>query len=96
MFSDLFTKKRQYNFHQNPIRKDVLELAWPVLIELLLGSLFGMIDMMMLGRIKNVAEAAASVAAVGITNQPLFIGLSLIQALNIGATAMVGRYLGSP
>ena len=80
---------------KNPRSKEVLNIAWPVLTELLLGTLFGMIDMMMLGRIKDTAIAAASVAAVGITNQPLFIGLSLVQALNIGGTAMVARYIGS-
>lgn len=77
------------------IRCDVVKIAWPVLVELLLGSLFGMIDMMMLGRIRDKALAAASVTAVGMTNQPLFIGLSLVQALNVGGTAMVARYVGS-
>ncbi len=80
---------------KNPTKVDVINIAWPVLVELLLSSLFGMIDMMMLGRISDNSLAAASVAAVGITNQPLFIGLSLIQALNVGGTAMVARYLGS-
>ncbi|MCB2310180.1 MATE family efflux transporter [Clostridium tagluense] len=80
---------------KNPRSKEVFNIAWPVLTELLLGTLFGMIDMIMLGRIKDTAIAAASVAAVGITNQPLFIGLSLIQALNIGGTAIVARYIGS-
>ncbi|MBW9157428.1 MATE family efflux transporter [Clostridium sp. FP2] len=80
---------------KNPRSKEVFNIAWPVLTELLLGTLFGMIDMIMLGRIKDTAVAAASVAAVGITNQPLFIGLSLIQALNIGGTAIVARYIGS-
>ncbi|GCD10798.1 MATE family efflux transporter [Clostridium tagluense] len=80
---------------KNPRSKEVFNIAWPVLTELLLGTLFGMIDMIMLGRIKDTAVAAASVAAVGITNQPLFIGLSLIQALNIGGTAIVARYVGS-
>lgn len=75
--------------------RNVINIAWPVLLELLLGSLFGMVDMMMLGRIWDKSLAAASVATVGITNQPLFIGLSLVQALNVGATAMVARYIGS-
>ncbi len=48
-----------------------------------------MVDMMMLGRIANPGEAAASIAAVGITNQVVFIALSLVQSLNVGATAMV-------
>lgn len=76
-------------------RDVVLKIALPVLIELLLGTLFGMIDMMMLGRIKDSGIAAASIAAVGITNQPLFIGISLVQALNVGGTAMVARYIGA-
>lgn len=80
---------------KDPTRAEVIKIAWPVLVELLLGSLFGMIDMMMLGRISDNALAAASVAAVGITNQPLFIGLSLVQALNVGGTAMIARYYGA-
>lgn len=80
---------------KSPTREAVINIAWPVLIELLLGTLFGMIDMMMLGRISDNSLAAASVAAVGMTNQPLFVGLSLVQALNVGGTAMVARYLGS-
>lgn len=77
------------------IRANVINIAWPVLLELLMGSLFGMIDMMMLGRLADSSLAAASVAAVGMTNQPLFIGISLVQALNVGGTAMISRYLGS-
>lgn len=84
-----------FSFVKNPIRYDVLHLAWPILIELLMSSLFGMADMMMLGWIADKALAAASVAAVGITNQPMFIGLSLAQALNVGGTAMIARYVGA-
>ncbi|WP_243144578.1 MATE family efflux transporter [Defluviitalea raffinosedens] len=76
-------------------QRDVLRIAWPVLVELFLGSLFGMIDMIMLGRIVDPAVAAASISAVGMTNQPLFIGLSLVQALNIGGTAIIARYVGA-
>ena len=77
------------------IRDTVLKTAWPVLIEVFLGNLFGMVDMMMLGRIADSGEAAASIAAVGVTNQVVFIALSLVQSLNVGATAMVARYVGA-
>lgn len=73
----------------------VIKMSGPVLVELFLGTMFGMIDMMMLGRIANANEAVASIAAVGITNQLVFIVLSLVQALNVGGTAMVARYIGS-
>lgn len=86
---------RSIQYSNKELRDDVVHIAWPVLTEVLLGTLFGMIDMMMLGRISNTAVAAASVATVGMTNQPLFVGLSFIQALNIGGTALIARYYGA-
>ena len=77
------------------IRGEISKIAGPVFIELLLGTLFGMVDMMMLGNYGNEAIQAAGIAAVGITNQLVFIGLSLVQSLNTGATAMVARYIGA-
>jgi putative MATE family efflux protein len=73
----------------------VIAIAWPVLIELLLSSLFSMVDMMMLGNVAGRELANQSVAAVGIVNQALFVGLALVQSLNVGGTAIVARYLGS-
>lgn len=86
--------KKKIKF-KNPVHHDIMNIAWPVLIELLLGSVFGMIDMMMLGNISNADYAASAVASVGITNQPLFLGLSVVQALNVGGTAIVARYFGA-
>lgn len=84
-----------YAYIKNPVKADIIRLSWPIVLELIMGTLFGMVDMIMLGRLSNLGEAAASVAAVGITNQPMFVGLSLVQALNVGGTAMIARYLGS-
>ncbi len=77
------------------VRNQIITIAGPVFIELLLGSLFGMVDMIMLGNYGTDQISAAGIAAVGITNQVVFIGLSLVQSLNIGATAMVARYVGA-
>jgi len=68
-------------------------IVWPVFVEVLLGALFGMVDMMMVGKIPG--DTAAAVSAVGMTNQPMFLGLSLIQALNVGGTAIIARYFGA-
>ena len=78
-----------YAYIKNPVKADIIRLSWPIVLELIMGTLFGMVDMIMLGRLSNLGEAAASVAAVGITNQPMFVGLSLVQALNVGGTAMM-------
>ncbi len=77
------------------VRKEIINITSPVFIELLLGTLFGMVDMIMLGQYGTSAISTASIAAVGITNQLMFIGLSLVQSLSIGATAMVARYIGA-
>ncbi len=76
-------------------RAGVMKIAWPVLIELLLGSLFGMVDMIMLGNIRPETLSAVSIGSVGIANQPLFIGLSLVSSFNVGGTAIISRYFGS-
>ncbi len=77
------------------IRDEIIRIAGPVFVELLMGTLFGMVDMIMLGNYGDDATSAAAIAAVGITNQLVFIGLSLVQSMNIGATAMVARYVGA-
>jgi len=89
------TERKNFLKIKDKTDAEVIRIAWPVLAELLLGSLFGMVDMMMLGRMSDNALAAASVAAVGMTNQPLFIGISFVQALNVGGTAMIARYFGA-
>lgn len=83
------------DFNKRQIRNEIIMIAGPVFIELLMGTLFGMVDMIMLGNYGTDAMAVAGIAAVGITNQLMFIGLSLVQSLNIGATTMVARYIGA-
>lgn len=77
------------------VARDVVNIAWPVFIELLLGSLFGMVNMMMIGRISDSAYSSAAVAAIGLVNQPLFLSISLVQSLNVGGTAIISRYYGA-
>lgn len=83
------------SLNKKHLRSEIVKIASPVFIELLMGTLFGMVDMMMLGRSGDAATTAASIAAVGVTNQLIFIGLSLVQSLNIGATTMIARYIGA-
>ncbi len=71
-------------------RKDVFHLAWPAVVEQLLIQLFNMIDMMMVG---NVGPAA--IAAIGLTNQPIFLAMAAFMALNVGTTAVIARFIGA-
>lgn len=71
-------------------RRQVIALAWPTVVEQLLVTLFGMVDMMMVGTVGPMA-----IAAVGLTNQPMFLALAAFQALNVGTTALVARFVGA-
>lgn len=77
------------------IQKNVIKIAWPVFVELLLSSLFSMVNMMMIGRIADVSYATSATAAIGLTAQPLNLAISLVQAMNVGGTALISRYFGA-
>ena len=70
--------------------KDILRIAWPSMVELALTQLASMVDLMMVGRLSYEA-----VTSVGLTTQPKFILMMLIQAMCVGTTAMVARFKGA-
>ena len=79
----------------NCYRKDIIRLTIPVFFELLISSLFGMVDMMMVGNSGAAHISTPSIAAVGITNQVILIGIAMAQAISTGGTAMISRYVGA-
>jgi putative MATE family efflux protein len=72
------------------IRRRVADLSWPALVEMMLVSFVGVADMIMVGRL-----GPAAIAAVGLSNQPMFFTLAVFQALNVGTTALVARFIGA-
>ena len=84
-------RKLPENITSRQLYRDILRIAWPSLIELFLSSLVNMVDTMMVGRIVGTD----ALSAVGLATQPKFIFLSMIMALNTGATALVSRARGA-
>lgn len=70
-------------------RKVVWSLSAPTLVEMFLVSLVGMADMIQVGRVGPEA-----ITAVGLTNQPIMLLLAIFQALNVGTTTLVARFIG--
>ena len=70
------------------IRK-ALAVAWPAMMESFFVTLAGMIDTMMVSALGSYA-----VAAVGLTAQPKFIGLTLFIGINVAVSALVARRKG--
>ena len=72
------------------LRKEIVSFSWPCVAELFLMSLISMVNLIMVGHL-----GAYAISAVGITNQPVYISISVFQAFNIGATALVARFIGA-
>lgn len=66
-----------------------LRLAWPSVIEAVLIGLVGVVDTLMVASLGD-----AAIAAVGITQQPKFVLMCFLFALNVGITAVVARRKG--
>ena len=66
-----------------------ISVAWPAMAESFFVTLAGMIDTMMVSALGSYA-----VAAVGLTAQPKFIGLTLFFGINIAVSALVARRKG--
>ncbi len=65
-------------------------LAWPVLVDSLLGSMVGLTDTVMAARISEAATDAIGNASYFLW----FLGLAII-AMDVGATALVSRSIGA-
>lgn len=67
----------------------LIRIAAPSVIEMVLSSLIGSVDTMMVGNLGYEA-----IAAVGLIGQPRMLFMSIFFALNIGLTAVVARRKG--
>lgn len=71
------------------ILKNTLSMAWPAILESFFTAFAGLVDSFMVSTM-----GAYSVAAVGLTTQPKFIGLALFFATNVSISALVARRKG--
>lgn len=78
--------------------KDIIRIAWPSFVELLLTQLTSMADLMMVGSMGGKAHpeiGTQALAAVGLTTQPKFLLMAAFIAMNTGVTALVARNKGT-
>ncbi len=68
----------------------MLEMAWPSLVENLLQTLLGVVDLIFVGQLGPDA-----IAGVGLGNQLMFLLVVLFMGLAIGNTALVARAIGA-
>ena len=83
------SKKLPAEVSSGMLYKDVVRIAWPSFIEMMLTQLTSMADLIMVGRLGPWA-----ITSVGLTTQPKFLLMSLFMAMNVGATALIARSKG--
>ena len=71
------------------MRSEIHRMVWPCMVELVLFSLFSMIDTVMVGWLNYNA-----INAVSICDNPIMISFVIFQAFNVGGTALASRFIG--
>ena len=82
-------KGEDYDYTQGSIRKAIVLLAVPMILELSLESVFAVVDMFFVGKLGENA-----IATVGLTESVITIVYSVAIGLSTAATAMVARRVG--
>jgi putative MATE family efflux protein len=75
---------------QKNIRQQVISLALPVVLSSLLQRSVGIVDIFLVGGL-----GASSIAAVGIAQIMVFVGMSLSWGINVGVTVQVAQLWGA-
>lgn len=75
--------------YDKPIIKDSVNMAWPAIVESFFVAFAGLVDSFMVSSLGKNA-----VAAVGLTTQPKFLGMSLFIATGVALSALVARRRG--
>ncbi len=77
-----------FQYNKDDVKK-TLDMAWPAILESFFAAFAGLVDSLMVSSMGSYA-----VAAVGLTTQPKFVGLSLFIAANVSISALVARRKG--
>ena len=79
----------QQDFTEAPVSRAVVLLAIPMVLEMLMESVFAVVDIFFVGRL-----GASAVATVGLTESLMVTVYALAIGLSIGAAATVARRIG--
>ncbi|MGY0035464.1 MATE family efflux transporter [Pedobacter sp. NJ-S-72] len=82
---------KELDFTQGSMRRAVLLLAIPMMLEMIMESVFALVDLYFVGHLQNSSEA---IQTVGLTESVLAIIYSLAVGMSMAATAIVARRIG--
>ena len=84
-------KGEELDFTQGSMRRAVLLLAIPMMLEMAMESVFALVDLYFVGHLHNSSHA---IQTVGLTESVLTIIYSLAIGMSMAATAVVARRVG--
>ena len=84
-------KGEDIDFTTGSIRLSVILLAIPMMLEMMMESVFALVDLYFVGHLK---ESSFAIQTVGLTESVLTIIYSLAVGMSMAATAVVARRIG--
>jgi putative MATE family efflux protein len=84
-------KGEAFDYTQGNIKKAVILLAIPMILEMVLESVFALVDLYFVGHLPN---SSAAIQVVGLTESVLSIIYALAIGLSMATTAVVARRIG--
>ncbi|MBC7912733.1 MAG: MATE family efflux transporter [Pyrinomonadaceae bacterium] len=81
----------EMDYTTGSLRKSVILLAIPMMLEMLMESVFALVDLYFVGHLPNSSEA---IQIVGLTESVITVVYSLAIGLSMAATAVVARRMG--
>jgi putative MATE family efflux protein len=81
----------EFDYTQGSIKKAVILLAIPMILEMVMESVFALVDLYFVGHLENSSHA---IQTVGLTESVLSIVYSLAVGMSMAATAVVARRIG--
>lgn len=81
----------EMDYTQGSIRKAVIMLAIPMMLEMIMESVFALVDLYFVGHLK---ESSHAIQTVGLTESVLMIMYSIAIGMSMAATAVVARRIG--
>lgn len=82
---------KELDFTQGSIRRAVILLAIPMMLEMAMESVFALVDLYFVGHLKDSSHA---IQTVGLTESVLTILYSVAMGISMAATAVVARRIG--
>ena len=82
--------EKKHDFTQGPILPALLKFAIPVLLALLLQTMYGAVDLLIVGKF----AASADVSAVSTGSQIMMTLTNLVSSFAMGTTILLGQQIG--